>query len=237
MSDARPMKQTCAVCGLEHSPGRFADGDVLPPWLVDHVVKRTAGWQREQTICMDCLNTAREGYGQEVLEEGMGELTETEMAVVKGFGAKAFLSENTMLEYERERTAAQRLADGLVGVIGSFWFSSSILLMLATWLILNVGFRLFEPYPTITLTVISAALASLAAIQGPIILMSQRSRGERDRLRAENDYEVNLKAELQIRYMGDKIDHMLKQQGRIHQELHKELAVMAQVLEQLQYNT
>jgi uncharacterized membrane protein len=233
MNDVQLSDQTCPVCGRAHPEDNFVDGQTLPPKLVDKINRRQPGWTPGQAICMDCLHDVREDYGQAMLEDSLGELTEPERAVVNGFGEDAFLSENTMLEYDRDRTRPQRLADGLVSVIGSLWFSSTILLLLALWLVLNVGLRLFEPYPTITLAVISAALASLAAIQGPIILMSQRSQSQRDRLRAVNDYEVNLKAELQIRYMGDKIDHMLQQQGRIHRELHEELAVMAQVLEQL----
>lgn len=231
------LHEACQVCGRSHSKEKLAHGEVLPPRMVDQISRRQASWRLGQTICLHCLRQAREDYGQELMEEEIGELTETEMAVVKRFGEDTFLSENTSLEYERERSTPQRLADGLVRAIGSFWFSSAILLLLALWLFLNVGLRLFEPYPTIALAVISAALASLAAIQGPIILMSQRSQSKRDRLRGENDYQVNLKAELQIRYMGDKMDHMLKQQSRMHQELHEELTLMAQMLKRLEDRT
>ena len=93
-------------------------------------------------------------------------------------------------------------------MIASWYFPIAILVGLLIWVLVNVLARPFEPYPIIILVVISAILASLAAIQGPIILMSQRRLGKQDRLRAAEDYRVNLKAELEILYLNQKIDRL-----------------------------
>lgn len=84
--------------------------------------------------------------------------------------------------------------------------------MLIAWIVLNAALLLnrgFDPYPFILLNLI---LSCLAAIQAPIIMMSQNRAEARDRLRAENDYKVNLKAELEIRHLHEKIDHLLRKQ-------------------------
>src|SRR5262245_65371848 len=84
--------------------------------------------------------------------------------------------------------------------------------VLIAWIVLNAVFLLnrgFDPYPFILLNLI---LSCLAAIQAPIIMMSQNRAEARDRLRAENDYKVNLKAELEIRHLHEKLDHLLRRQ-------------------------
>jgi len=84
--------------------------------------------------------------------------------------------------------------------------------VLISWIVLNAALLLnrgFDPYPFILLNLI---LSCLAAIQAPIIMMSQNRAEARDRLRSENDYKVNLKAELEIRHLHEKIDHLLRKQ-------------------------
>ena len=93
-------------------------------------------------------------------------------------------------------------------------------MFLAFWISFNVLLQPYEPYPVIILAVISAVLGSLAALQGPIILMSQRRQARLDRLRAENDYRLNLKAELEIRYLSEEMTHFLKTTRHYPTQLH-----------------
>ena len=109
-------------------------------------------------------------------------------------------------------TFGQRLSDRIASFGGSWRFIILFGAVLFGWIILNAIFLLnrgFDPYPFILLNLI---LSCLAAIQAPIIMMSQNRAEARDRLRAENDYEINLKAELEIRHLHEKIDHLLRRQ-------------------------
>jgi len=104
------------------------------------------------------------------------------------------------------------MADHVAAFGGSWTFILSFCGLLVIWMLLNVTgvlFKIFDPYPFILLNLV---LSCLAALQAPIIMMSQRRQESKDRLRGENDYRVNLKAELEIRQLHEKIDHHLAHQ-------------------------
>ncbi|MGH2592139.1 MAG: DUF1003 domain-containing protein [Anaerolineae bacterium] len=105
---------------------------------------------------------------------------------------------------------------------------------LAAWVGVNVLFRPFEPYPIIILAMISAALASLAALEGPIIMMSQRRQIKQDRLRVDSDYRVNLKAELEVRYLDEKLDRLFAQQRQL---MHAQIEILERLIGQSQVLT
>ncbi|HEX5871485.1 MAG TPA: DUF1003 domain-containing protein [Longimicrobium sp.] len=106
-----------------------------------------------------------------------------------------------------DRSYGQRMADRIAAFGGSWPFIGLFMVFLLGWMVLNSVLLArrgsFDPYPYILLNLI---LSSLAALQAPVIMMSQNRQGERDRLNAANDYEVNLKAELEIRALHDKLD-------------------------------
>ncbi len=115
-------------------------------------------------------------------------------------------------EGDGDRTFGERAADALARFAGSWTFIIGFSVVLALWMALNVTgavFGAFDPYPFILLNLV---LSSIAALQAPVIMMSQRRQEEKDRRRSENDYRVNLKAELEIRNLHDKIDHHLMRQ-------------------------
>lgn len=120
-------------------------------------------------------------------------------------------SENINDAYDEQTTFGQRLADKIAAFGGSWAFIITFFAILIGWMLVNtlvLGHRAYDPYPFILLNLV---LSSLAALQAPVIMMSQNRQEERDRLRAENDYNVNLKAELEIRSLHDKIDHIMIQ--------------------------
>ncbi|MFL6596135.1 MAG: DUF1003 domain-containing protein, partial [Chthoniobacterales bacterium] len=117
-----------------------------------------------------------------------------------------------MKNIERKLTFGERLSDHIATFGGSWRFIISFGAVLLLWIAANAFVFMnkgFDPYPFILLNLI---LSCLAAIQAPIIMMSQNRSEARDRLRAENDYKVNLKAELEIRHLHEKIDHLLRRQ-------------------------
>lgn len=118
------------------------------------------------------------------------------------------LAENINDSYDEQLTFGERLSDKIASFGGSWRFILTFLGFLVVWMIINVILvaRAFDPYPFILLNL---CLSCVAALQAPVIMMSQNRQEQRDRLRAENDYKVNLKAELEIRSLHEKIDHLM----------------------------
>ncbi|NOT85706.1 MAG: DUF1003 domain-containing protein [Methylococcaceae bacterium] len=118
------------------------------------------------------------------------------------------IARNTETEFAAKTTFGQRAADAVATFGGSWTFISLFAAIMVVWIGLNSFILIkynksFDPYPYILLNLF---LSMLAAIQAPIILMSQNRQAEKDRLNAEHDYEVNLKAELEIMLLHEKID-------------------------------
>ena len=123
---------------------------------------------------------------------------------------------------KREKyTVGQRAADSIAKFAGSWAFIFSFSAVLALWMIVNIllAVKAFDPYPFILLNLV---LSCVAAIQAPLIMMSQNRQEEKDRRRAENDYKVNLKTEIMIEDLYDKINLILKKQAALEKKLAQE---------------
>lgn len=151
-------------------------------------------------------------YVEELMEKDKGELTRMEKEVLHSIQESELLSKNVDTDYARQLSFGEKLADKIADFGGSWKFVIAFLVFLLVWVFSNV-FMLtrspFDPYPFILLNLL---LSALAAFQAPVIMMSQNRVEARDRLRAEHDYQVNLKAELEIRSLHEKIDHLLMKQ-------------------------
>lgn len=126
----------------------------------------------------------------------------------------AILSENIQDEIEDELTFGQKIADRVAAFGGSWTFIITFFSFILIWMTINIWFwasKPFDPYPFILLNLI---LSCLAAIQAPIIMMSQNRQEQKDRQRSEHDYKINLKAELEIKFLSEKIDHLLVHQNK-----------------------
>jgi uncharacterized membrane protein len=199
--------------------------------LVEMIRKTHPDWSSSGYICLADLAQVRADYVKNVLETDKGELSVLEKEVVKSLKKQELLSENINIEFDQKLTFGQRLSDKLADYAGSWGFIIAFGLVILLWILINsvlLIFRHFDPYPFILLNLL---LSCLAAIQAPVILMSQNRQEARDRLRAEHDYRVNLKAELEIRNLHEKMDHLLKNQWQrlleiqeIQTELMEELA-------------
>ncbi|WFR97010.1 DUF1003 domain-containing protein [Rhizobium tumorigenes] len=129
-----------------------------------------------------------------------------EKRVLKRARERKVISTDVNAAFSANASVGERLADGIARVGGSWAFIVSFLLFLVAWTVLNtilLSSRAFDPYPFIFLNLI---LSMIAAIQAPIIMMSQNRQTERDRFEAAKDYEVNLKAELEVLSLHEKID-------------------------------
>ncbi len=126
----------------------------------------------------------------------------------------SILTENIEPEISSKLTLGERLSDRIAEFGGSWTFITCFFLFLLIWMAINVFVltqKPFDPYPFILLNLL---LSCIAAIQAPIIMMSQNRQEKKDRIRAEQDYKVNLKAELEIQLLNEKIDHLLIQQNK-----------------------
>ena len=108
-----------------------------------------------------------------------------------------------------KETFGQRVADGIAKFGGSWTFIILFIVVLAAWIALNTLPLFFEPFDKFPYILLNLALSCLAAIQAPIILMSQNRQTDRDRVEADNDYEVNVKSEVEIHLLHEKIDYLM----------------------------
>ncbi|MGD9913591.1 MAG: DUF1003 domain-containing protein [Rhizobiaceae bacterium] len=135
------------------------------------------------------------------------------------------------LSQDAGTTLGDRLADAIARVGGSWSFIVGFLAFLAVWTLANIwllGMETFDPYPFVFLNLI---LSMLAAIQAPIIMMSQNRQAARDRVDAAHDYEVNLKSEIEIMALHEKLDELR------HREIvgmHAEMTKLAEALERIE---
>jgi uncharacterized membrane protein len=219
MSEEAPRKPrrrgavfVCDVCG-----GRFSRQHIMPAAplrekLKEFIAGRVPGWSEDSHVCRTCLNALRLSYAREEMERDRGALTALEEQVLQSIRDGETLTENLNKTFDETRTLGEVVADKIADFGGSWRFILIFFGSMALWITANslvLLWRPFDPFPYILLNLV---LSLLAAVQAPIIMMSQNRQEARDRLQSENDYKVNLRAELEVRAMGDKLDQLIHQQ-------------------------
>src|SRR5712692_5613674 len=230
MKESAPATHSCQVCKKPKSPHEGQIAELIWPSLLEFIRKRVPELDGKGFICLEDLGEFRKDYVKEVLQDEIGELSALDHEVIESLQQHEILSSDIIKQFETKLTFGERLSDRIASFGGSWRFIILFGAVLFGWIILNAIFLLdrgFDPYPFILLNLI---LSCLAAIQAPIIMMSQNRAEARDRLRAENDYKVNLKAELEIRHLHEKIDHLL---GRQYNRLFEIQQIQIELLEQL----
>src|SRR5205809_3645332 len=212
MEATAPRKLNCQICGRAFMPQNGAIGDNVRPSLAEFIKSHRPNWDPHQFICFADLGAFRRDYVKHTLECEIGELTSLDQEVIESLREHEVLTENIEKQFERKLTFGEHLSDKIATFGGSWRFIILFGAVLLGWIALNAALlanRGFDPYPFILLNLI---LSCLPAIQAPIIMMSQNRAEARDRLRGEHEYKVNLKAELEIRHLHEKIDHLLRRQ-------------------------
>jgi uncharacterized membrane protein len=230
MSHPATTPLVCQICKKTKSPHSGMIAELLRPSLLEFIKKRLPDLDSKAFICFEDLGKFRKDYIKEVLEDEIGELSALDQEVIESLQQHEILSSDIIKQFERKLTFGERLSDHIASFGGSWRFIILFGAVLFGWIILNGILLLnrgFDPYPFILLNLI---LSCLAAIQAPIIMMSQNRAEARDRLRAENDYKVNLKAELEIRHLHEKIDHLLRRQ---YNRLFEIQQIQVELLEEL----
>ena len=172
------------------------------------------------------------------------EYARTEEDVLNSILSKEIISENSNKVYSKKQLIGQNIADSVAKFGGSWTFILIFIFILLFWIILNsiaLMKKPFDPYPYILLNLV---LSCLAALQAPVIMMSQNRQEEKDRIRAENDYQVNLKAEIEIKILHEKLNHLITDQWdrlveiqEIQLELLEDLQKKIELYENKNYKT
>jgi uncharacterized membrane protein len=204
-------RRVCQICGSEQL-AKLHPGVLVRPAVAELIEGKVGKWSEDGWICSDDLQKFRHEYVEALLETEKGELTSLEKEVLDSLKQQEILSRNPDEALQSALTKGQRLADRIAAAGGSWRFITSFAIVLFLWIGTNTIVlisRPFDPYPFILLNLV---LSCLAAIQAPVIMMSQNRQEARDRLQARRDYQINLKAELEIRHLHQKIDHLLSHQ-------------------------
>lgn len=204
---------TCSITGK-----KLPLADLVPIYairrpILDLIVKDHPDLDLDGYVSKKELHQYNQIYVTKILQEEKGQLTDLEKEVVERMGAGEFISTNIEPQLEKSSTLGDRLADKIAEFGGSWKFIIIFVSFMAVWMTINAQWLLskpFDPYPYILLNLV---LSCLAALQAPVIMMSQNRQEAKDRSRSIHDYQVNLKAELEIEQLHQKIDHLV-----LHQE-------------------
>lgn len=198
-----PIKDEEAVKGTDLREGIF-----------NLIKKEYPEFGYEDCISINELNKWRRIYLTSLIIQEKGELAIIDQDVMDAIKNNSILSENIQDEIDNQLTIGQKLADKIALFGGSWSFIIVFFSFILIWIGINIWILVaqpFDPYPFILLNLI---LSCLAAIQAPIIMMSQNRQEQKDRQRGEHDYKINLKAELEIKLLSEKIDHLLVHQSK-----------------------
>ena len=221
------------LSGLEFPEKERVWGESIRTPILDLIKADHPNFDEKKCIADQELNLYREKYISKFLVTEAGELSDLHKNVIKSISIdKSLVSE--VEDKVDNRTFGQIIADKVASFGGSWTFIISFFVFITLWigsnviLLVNKG---FDPYPFILLNLI---LSCIAALQAPVIMMSQNRQEEKDRERAKKDYMINLKSELEIRMLDEKIDHLImhQQQGLI--EIQKvQIEMMKDILDRV----
>ncbi|WP_289658023.1 DUF1003 domain-containing protein [Flavobacterium panacagri] len=222
-----------AISGLSFADSEKVYGKSIHDPILGLIKKEFPSFNDDDCIAVNELNVYRQKYISNYLSTEIGALSAMEKNVISSL--KEDKSIVSIVEDEEEtRNLGQRVADKVADFGGSWTFIISFVVFITIWIGSNVYIFLnkgFDPYPFILLNLI---LSCVAALQAPVIMMSQNRQEEKDRNRAKKDYMINLKSELEIRMIHDKIDHLIMHQQQELIEIQKvQIEMMNDILDQI----
>lgn len=203
--------------------------------ILDLIQRENPQFTHESYLSLSELNKYREKAISDYLVKEIGELTELEKTVLTSLTNNSTLTDKIDGEEKQSLTTGQRITDKVASFGGSWTFIISFGVFIFIWISINIFWLVnkgFDPYPFILLNLI---LSCIAALQAPVIMMSQNRQEEKDRDRAKKDYMINLKSELEIRTLHEKIDHFIMDQQQELLELQKtQIEMMNNILKQIE---
>jgi uncharacterized membrane protein len=200
-----------ALSGKRYRKRDLVRLDALRPTMTEFIRRDFPNLPPDAMVSVRELARYRMRYTENLLQQEHGEFTELDRQVAESIARQDTIAENTEEEFEERRTFGDKVSDHLASFGGSWAFLISFGVVLVIWMAVNIvaGSHAYDPYPFILLNL---CLSCIAAVQAPVIMMSQKRQEVKDRLRADNDYRVNLKAELEIRHLHEKLDYLVSKQ-------------------------
>ncbi|WP_333803982.1 DUF1003 domain-containing protein [Sulfurospirillum sp.] len=218
---AFPLSERISATTIRHS-------------ILGSIQNQYPNFGEESYLAITELNTFREKYIADYLAKELGELSDLEQRVLASFQNNSTLTDKVENDDNATLSFGQKVADKVASFGGSWTFIISFCSFLVIWIVINIFWfknQGFDPYPYILLNLI---LSCIAALQAPVIMMSQNRQEEKDRIRAKNDYMINLKSELEIRMLHEKIDHLIMHQQEELLEIQKvQIDMMQDILQRV----
>ena len=206
-------------------------GNTIRQSILDLIQVDFPNFKEKDSISESEYNLYREKYITQFLTKQKRQLSNMEKTVLDTISENTTISDKLEVDEKLDLTFGQRVADNVATFGGSWTFIISFGVFLFIWILINVlflGSKSFDPFPFILLNLI---LSCIAALQAPVIMMSQNRQEEKDRERAKKDYMINLKSELEIRTLHEKVDHLIIQQQEEFIELQKvQIEMMTDIL-------
>jgi len=207
-------QRVCAVCGQAKNGHDLTPAELVREPISLLIRRDCTGWTPQSWICHADLHRYTARLVGQMLEEERGEISRLDQDVLNSLRENELVATNLNAEIAEQRTYADVMADRIATFGGSWRFVLVFIGVMIVWITINslalFGPR-FDPYPFILLNLV---LSCIAALQAPIIMMSQNRQEKRDRVRAEQDYKVNLKAELEVRLLMTQLDQLRNHQWR-----------------------
>ena len=226
---------TSDISGLEFDIKNKVSANSIRLPLLNLIQKDYPDFDASKTLSESELLIYREKYIGNFLTDEAGTLTDLNKNIVQSItDDKSIVSKLQDDEVDDDRTFGQIVADNVAAFGGSWKFIILFFIFILLWIAANAFFLInkgFDPYPFILLNLI---LSCLAALQAPVIMMSQNRQEEKDRVRAKKDYMINLKSELEIRLLDEKIDHLIMHQQQELIEMQKlQIEMMNDILQKV----
>ncbi|HEY6977995.1 MAG TPA: DUF1003 domain-containing protein [Chitinophagaceae bacterium] len=223
-----------SISGNFYPVAQKISGKAVRQCIKDEIIKEHPDFNETSLLSTEELNHYRNLYIQNTLAKELGTLTDLEKQVVATMQNNRLITDKLHAGKKEKLTRGQKLADTVANFGGSWKFITIFCSFLICWMIINVmilSTKAFDPYPFILLNLI---LSCIAALQAPVIMMSQNRQEEKDRERAKNDYMINLKSEMEIRLLHEKIDHLIvNQQEKLMEIQQIQVDMMNDIIDRL----
>ena len=202
-------KVTCSLCNSIVDTRTMVAAQKLDNEILEIIRRDRPEWDGKRGICKKCREQYRAKKFLSYLEVESQKISDMEKSLIQKIARRGRVTKIVEKEFEEHMTFGDRLADSVARFGGSWRFIILFGSILVIWMAANAWLlrppRNFDPYPFILLNLV---LSTLAALQAPVIMMSQNRQAEKDRLHAQQDYEINLMAEVEIRDLHDKLDSL-----------------------------
>lgn len=225
-----PDKRPCAVCGQTFSRAEMRAWATVRQGVSALVMHDHPQWRAGSYLCKADHAVYRRRYAEQVMQAGH-EIGELEREVLSSIETGAAITQEVRAKEDDIPTFGDRMADRVASFGGSWTFILGFVGVLVIWMVLNVTAWLFRPFDLYPFILLNLVLSCVAALQAPVIMMSQRRQEAKDRQRSENDYQINLKAELEIRQLDEKLDLHIARQAEAVAEI---LRVQTTILQAMQ---